>query len=352
MHERKSTRWSTEEVWNWYDEQDWPVGCNYVPSTAVNPTEMWQADTFDPETIDRELDWANSIGMNSVRVFLQYLVWEDDPDGLVDRMEEFLSIADRHGISTMFVFFDDVAFSGDEPYLGPQDDPIPDTHNSQWTPSPGHKRVRDRSYWPELEEYVRSIIDTFATDDRIICWDLYNEPGNSDMYPDSIPLVRESFAWAREAAPSQPVTAGCNWNPEMTELNEVANELSDVLSFHDYNELEVTRDRVDELAELDRPLLCTEWLARSRDNFVETHLSYYREQGIGCYTWGLVNGKLQTHLPWRTAQVSIAEAEEETETPDVWFHDLFHTDGTPYIEGEIETFREVTAQAAKHRAKK
>lgn len=349
MHERKSTRWSTDAVWNWYDEQGWPVGCNYVPSTAVNPTEMWQAATFDPETIDRELGWASSLGMNSVRVFLQYLVWEDDPDGLLDRMDEFLMIADRHGISTMFVFFDDVAFSGDEPYLGPQDDPLPDTHNSQWTPSPGHKRVRDRSYWPELEEYVRSIIDTFATDDRIICWDLYNEPGNSDMYPDSIPLVRESFAWARNAAPAQPVTVGCNWNPEMTELNEVANELSDVISFHDYNDLEITRDRVDELAELGRPLLCTEWLARSRDNFVETHLPYYREQGIGCYTWGLVNGKIQTHLPWRTAQVSIAEATKETETPDVWFHDLFHTDGTAYIETEIETFRDVTKQAAEQR---
>lgn len=336
-------RWSTEEAWNWYDEQDWLVGCNYLPSTAVNPTEMWLADSFDPETIDRELGWANAVGMNTVRVFLQYVVWEDDPEGLKRRMEEFLSIADKHGLTTMFVFFDDVAFSGDEPYLGPQKDPVPNTHNSQWTPSPGHERAVDRSTWPELAEYVRDIVSTFRADERVLIWDVYNEPGNSEMGQRTLPLLRESFSWVRAADPTQPVTAGVNWDPNRTEQNRIGSEHADVISFHDYSELEFTKERLADLEAYDRPLLCTEWLARTRDNHVRTHLPYYDERNIGCYTWGFVNGKTQTNLPWSTAQTSIAEAVEDEDT-DTWFHDVVHEDGTPYRQEEVDLFAEYTGR--------
>lgn len=336
-------RWSTEEAWNWYDEQDWLVGCNYLPSTAVNPTEMWLADSLDPETIDRELGWANAAGMNTLRVFLQYVVWEDDPAGLKQRMDEFLSIADRHGLTTMFVFFDDVAFSGEEPYLGPQNDPIPNTHNSQWTPSPGHERAVDRSAWPKLADYIRDIIDEFREDERVIIWDVYNEPGNSKMEQETLPLLRESFKWAREADPTQPVTAGVNWDPNRSKQNKIGSELADVISFHDYSDLEFTTERLESLEAYDRPLLCTEWLARTRDNHVRTHLPLYKERNIGCYTWGFVNGKIQTNLPWSTAQTSIAEAIEDEDT-NTWFHDLLHEDGTPYRRNEVELLVKYTGR--------
>ena len=85
----------------------WSFGCNFIPSTAINQLEMWQADTFDPETIDRELGWAAGIGMNLVRVYLHDLLWLDDKNGFLERMERFLEIASSHGIKAMFVFFDD-----------------------------------------------------------------------------------------------------------------------------------------------------------------------------------------------------------------------------------------------------
>jgi hypothetical protein len=336
-----TNRWSKEKAWNWYDKQDWLVGCNYLPSTAVNPTEMWLSESFDPETIDRELRWASAVGMNTARVFLQYLVWEDDPDGLKQRMDRYLDIADSHGISTMFVFFDDVGFSGDEPYLGPQKEPLPNTHNSQWTPSPGHKRAVDRTTWSQLADYVRDIVSAFRTDERVLIWDVYNEPGNSEMGEQTLPLLRESFDWVREADPTQPVTAGVNWDPNRTKQNQIGSEHADIVSFHDYSELSFTKERLDDLEEYDRPLLCTEWLARTRDNHVRTHLPYYKEKNIGCYTWGFVNGKTQTHLPWSTAQTSIAEAIEDEDT-DTWFHDVLHEDGTPYRPEEVKLFREYT----------
>ncbi|MEF8824817.1 MAG: cellulase family glycosylhydrolase [Halapricum sp.] len=334
-------RWTAEEAWDWYDDQDWLVGCNYVPSTAVNPTGMWQAETFDRETIDRELGWAADLSMNTLRVFLQYVVWEADPEGLKERMDRFLDIADRHGMTTMFVFFDDVAFSGKEPYIGPQDDPIPETHNSQWTPSPGHDIATEPDRWDGPREYVRDIVSTFRDDGRVLMWDVYNEPGNSDMDQQTLPLLRESFDWVRAEDPEQPVTAGVNWDPDREKQNRIGSENADVISFHDYSELSFTKERVERMQErYGRPLLCTEWMARPRDNTVETHLPYFRNEEIGCYTWGLVNGKTQTHLPWSTAQTSIAEAIDEEET-DVWFHDLLHGDGTPYRQSEVESLEQI-----------
>jgi len=87
------TRWEAGRAWRWYRALPWLCGFNYVPSTAINTTEMWQAETFDAQTIDRELGWAHSLGLNSCRVFLQYLVWEGDPEGFLARLERFLVLA-------------------------------------------------------------------------------------------------------------------------------------------------------------------------------------------------------------------------------------------------------------------
>jgi hypothetical protein len=83
-------RWTPERAHEWYAAQAWLVGCNFAPSTAINQLEMWQAETFDPETIDRELGWAKSIGFNTVRVFLHELPWQEDRVGYFERVDTFL----------------------------------------------------------------------------------------------------------------------------------------------------------------------------------------------------------------------------------------------------------------------
>ena len=204
----RDARWPKEKAQAWYAKVGAIRGCNYLPRTAVNMTEMWQADTFDPDTIDEELGWAQAAGYNSVRVFVQYLVWTDGPDGLKARMERFLHIADEHDIRVMFILFCDCAFAGKEPYLGPQDEPVPGVHNSGWVPSPGLKRVANRAVWPDLEKYVKDIVGHFSQDKRVLIWDLYNEPGNSALGSRSLPLAMAAFDWARAARPSQPLTTG------------------------------------------------------------------------------------------------------------------------------------------------
>ncbi|HUT32566.1 MAG TPA: cellulase family glycosylhydrolase [Planctomycetota bacterium] len=328
--EDAAERWTAEQARGWGERQPWIVGFNYVPSNAVNTTEMWQAETFDAALIGRELALAGDLGFNSTRVFLQYLVWKRDPEGLRKRLEQFVGIADRRGLSTMPVLFDDCAFAGKQPYLGKQDDPVPGVHNSAWTPSPGHQRVADKAVWPDLEQYVADLVGHFAADKRVVAWDLYNEPGNGGMGNKSLPLVRECFAWARKAKHTQPLTIGV-WTGGLADLNKAQLALSDVVSFHSYGNLVAVKAMVAGLRAHGRPILCTEWMARGMGSLPRTHLPFFKQEQVACYNWGLVNGKTQTHLPWGSKKGGPE--------PKPWHHDLLRRDLTPYDPQETEFIR-------------
>lgn len=326
-------QWTAERANKWYASIDPIRGCNYLPRTAVNSTEMWQAESFDPGAIAEELAWAGAAGFNSARVFHQFLVWRDDPAGLKQRIEQFLDIAAGKGIKAMFILFDDCAFAGVDPYLGKQDDPLPDVHNSGWTPSPGLKRVHDRAVWPELKDYVVDIVSSFADDERLLIWDLYNEPGNSDMGGSSLPLVEAAFAWSREAGAQQPLTTSIWRLHDDYEMSERILELSDVTSFHHYGATGV-ETIIQRCQAYGRPVICTEWLRRVVGQTVQLTLPIFARERIGWYNWGLVAGRTQTYLDWR----------RERNTPDnrTWQHDIFHADGAPYDQAEIELIRSFT----------
>ena len=100
--------WSEKQANEWYANRPWLVGSNYITSTAINELEMWQADTFDLATIDREFGWAEMLGMNTMRVFLHNLLWQQDSEGFVHRLEQFLQVADKHHIRILFVLLDSV----------------------------------------------------------------------------------------------------------------------------------------------------------------------------------------------------------------------------------------------------
>ncbi len=326
--------WPPERAWRWYAAQPWLCGCNYVPSNAINSTDMWQAETFSPEVISRELGWAADLGMNTCRVFVQYLVWESDPAGLKERFARFLAICRNCGMRVLPVLFDDCHFAGREPYLGPQDPPVAGVHNSGWTPSPGHLRVDDPASWPQLERYITDMVGSFAQDPDIVAWDLYNEPGVGTLVR-SLPLLEAVFAWARAAQPTQPLTS-CLWNQstEYDELHRVAARNSDVISFHDYNPMPQLGERIAELRSLGRPLICTEWMARITGSGFESHLPVFRREGVGCYCWGLVTGKTQTRYVWGS--------KPGTPEPELWLHDVLHADGQPYRQEEVDVIRALT----------
>jgi hypothetical protein len=334
-------RWDRDRAWAWYRQLPWIVGCNFIPSTASNQLELWQAETFDPQTIERELGLARSIGFNTVRVYLHDLLWQQDTEAFLARVDRFLAIAADHDIRAIVVFLDGVW--NNRAYLGPQDAPIPGVHNSRWVQSPTSPEVVEPAAWPRLRDYVQGVLARFGDDERVLMWDLYNEPGNEGLMGNALPLLREVVAWARAVDPSQPLTVG-NWNraEPFTELNRFGAANSDIITFHSYEDAQAVRQLIEQLERLDRPLICTEYLARTTDSHFRTHLPLFKQAGVGCISWGLVAGKTQTQYPWYSPPGGPE--------PAVWYHDIFRPDGSAYDPAEIELIRELTAEDANDRS--
>ena len=330
--------WTAARANAWYDELGWVSGSNFNPSSSINQLEMWQAATFDSAGIDRELGYAEDVGFNMMRVYLHYLPWEEDPAGFKARIDTYLAIAERRGIKTMFVLFDNCWYGDAE--LGPQPEPIPGFHNSGWLQCPRYAEVFDTTRWGVLEDYTRGIIDAYRDDARVAVWDLYNEPGANHRPYQITPLLTEVIRWARDENPSQPLTMGLWVHSEshiagMQPLMDLMRDNSDVITFHQYGGLEDLKQRVSDYASFGRPLIVTEYLARGNGNTFATHLPFMREHRVGAINWGLVTGKTQTMYSWG----SPLGAPE----PELWHHDIFRADGTPFAEHELEVIRAVNA---------
>jgi hypothetical protein len=334
-------RWSEAQANSWYAQQPWLVGSNYVPANAINQLEMWQAETFDPQQIDKELGWAEGLSMNTMRVFLHDLLWQQDQAGFEKRIDTFLSIADKHNIHPVFVLFDSCWEPA--PKLGPQHPPIPGVHNSGWVQSPGEPALKDPSQYARLKQYVTGIIRAFANDKRIVAWDVWNEPAEKQEVIELLPQV---FEWAREAHPSQPLTSGIyqglyfpGGKDKLTPVIEIQAAQSDIISFHNYAWPEDFEKQVVGLQQYHRPLICTEYMARSAGSTFDTVLPIAKKYRVSAINWGLVVGKSQTNLPWDSWERPFVKSQ-----PQIWFHDVFRADGTPYREREAEIIRELTGK--------
>jgi hypothetical protein len=344
-------RWSKSDAADWYGRQPWLTGANFIPADAINELEMWQAPTFDPAEIDRELGWAEDFRMNTMRVFLHDLAWKQDPEGFKQRVDRFLAIAARHHIKPVFVLFD--SCWDPDPVIGPQHRPIPGVHNSGWVQSPSRHDLLDPAEEGHLRAYVEDMVGAFGKDPRVLAWDVWNEPDNpgggsyenDKIYPARVARIAELlprvFAWARSRNPVQPLTSGVwngeDWSPgarALSAIQRVQLDQSDVISFHDYDWPETFERRVAQLRPYGRPLLCTEWMARGAGSTVDTILPIGRRENIGMINWGFVEGKIQTNLPWDSW-----ERPYTMRPPTIWFHDLLFPDGSPYRKREEEMFR-------------
>jgi hypothetical protein len=324
-------KWTSEKAADWYSVHDWMSGADFVPSTAINQLEMWQKESFDPETIDRELGYAEGIGFNTMRVYLHSLAYKADKEGFKSRINKYLEIADAHKIKTIFVFFDDVWDA--QPKIGKQPEPRLGTHNSGWVQDPGYPASIETENFPVLENYVKDIIETFANDQRILLWDLYNEPGNNGKGNESMALLKDVFKWAREVNPSQPLSAGL-WKWDLKDLNTFQALNSDIITYHSYNDPEKHKLIIELLKTHGRPMICTEYMARTRDSRFSNTLPLLKEENIGAINWGLVNGKSNTIYAWDTP---IDSGDEPIE----WFHDVFRKDGTAYRIDEVDLIKKL-----------
>ena len=327
--------WPVEKANEWYAKWDWLRGSDFIPSTAINQLEMWQAATFDPATIDKELGFAEGIGMNSMRVYLHHLAWQQDKEGFKKRVANYLDIAKKHKISTVFVFFDDC---WNPTYkAGKQPEPKPGIHNSGWVRDPGDLLYSNSTLTDTLEVYVKDILNTFKDDQRIVLWDLYNEPGNSGYGNKSMPLLKKVFEWARTVNPSQPLSVGV-WNLSLKELTDYQIKNSDITTYHNYGDVKDHQKWIDTLRSVSkRPLICTEYMARTRNSLFSNIMPLLKKENIGAYNWGLVAGKSNTIYAW---DMPIKDGRE----PKVWFHDIFYKDGKPYKQAEVDSIKMLTGK--------
>ena len=348
-------RWSEGRAAQWYSAQQWLVGSNYIPATAINELEMWQAETFDPATIEKELGLAEGLGMNTMRVFLHDLLWQQDAAGYRARIDQFLAIAARHRIKPLLVLFDSVW--DPNPKLGPQRAPTPGVHNSGWLQSPGAKPLQDPAEHPRLRTYVMGVAGAFGKDPRVLGWDIWNEPDNTNdsSYgkqepPNKVELVLallpQVFAWVREAGVEQPLTSGVwrgDWSADgkLTPMERIQLEQSDVISFHSYDDGQAFERRINSLKRYQRPILCTEYMARGNGSTFQGSLPIAKKYNVAAFNWGFVAGKTQTYLPWDSWQKPYVDRE-----PAIWFHEIFRQDGTPYRQDEVELIKTLTSSPA------
>lgn len=343
----RAYQWSAERAAAWFEKNGWIAGCNYIPAYAINQLEMWQAETFDLTEIDKELSWAASLGFNTVRVFLHHLLWEQDRVGFRYRIDQFLDVANKYGIKTMLVLFD--AVWDPNPKLGKQPEPKMNIHNSGWVQSPGFDVLNDVTRYDELRDYVQGIVQYFKNDERVLIWDLFNEPDNMNLasYKDdfyalhkaelSLQLLKKTINWVRVIDPIQPITAAPWQWVDMNNLSRIDQFMfthSDIVSFHCYEPKDKLEERIISLKQFGRPLLCTEYMARPFECTFQDVLPVLKKHNVGAYSWGLVSGKTQTHCAWDSWQ--------KPAHPELWFHDIFHADGTPYDSEEVEFLKEIT----------
>ncbi len=361
-------RWSEERSREWYADLPWLVGCNFLPSTAINQVEMFQPETFDPGTIRRELGWARDLGLNTLRVYLHDILWSGEiREGVQASFEAFLDICESLGMRCIIVFFDDCHWDHTIK-LGKQHPRITDVHNSGWLKSPGRELLQayqdgtipddDRA---RLKGYVQGILERYGDDPRILMWDIYNEPN----LPATKTLLEDAWRWAREIDPSQPLT-GCHYGagPDYAAFHS---EQSDVLSYHCYNSTQ-QQANIDELRRMHpgRPIICTEYMGRPDSTFQQC-LPILKENNVGAINWGLVNGKSGTVWRWpsqRAINEIVAKPDwtmnqielshgfdqpapgENYPEPELWFHDIFRVDGTPFDPEDVAFIRRMTG--AKH----
>jgi len=349
----QSQKWTEEKANDWYSHQSWLVGSNYIPAYADNQLEMWQSDTFDIDRINLELGWAESLGMTTMRVFLHDLLWKQDPGGFRRRIDKFLTVAKRHRIRPIFVIFD----SCWDPYpaVGIQPKPRPGVHNSRWLQSPGAAALKDPRQYDRVLEYATNVVLAFADDDRILAWDVWNEPDNTNdsSYgkvepPNKVELVQallpRVFAYVRAGRPTQPLTSGLwkgDWSSpdKLSPIEKIQIEQSDFISFHNYGKPEEFEKRIQSLQQYHRPILCTEYMARPQGSTFQSILPVAKKYNVAAINWGFVAGRTQTWLPWDSWQHAYVDHQ-----PPVWFHDIFQASGKPYSETEVAFIRDILAQ--------
>lgn len=348
--------WTKEEAREWYDALPWLRGCNFIGSDCANRIDQWQSYRMDEHmnTADREMAACEKLGMNTVRLIVEFDVWAQEPEAFMRCLEGYLGLAERHHLAVMLVLANEAVLCRGEKYtpralgeqkyaLGYHQGRFPLTEAEKAKP-PVHP-LETGEWRQRYLDMVHEVVRKCARDKRVICWNVYNEPGIL-LGDRAEPLVRLLFDAVRAEDPIQPLCAdvwriwkGADDGVPQTKTEKTALALSDVISIHTYSRYEKVVLQIEAFKKHGRPVLVTEWLNRiSHNNVAEIYPLFYLEK-IANWCWGCVAGKTQTYEPWDT----LWEQYDSGTSPDLdftkWQHDIFRPSLHPYDPHETELMR-------------
>ena len=356
--------WTKEQAWAWYNSKPWIRGCNFMGSDCANRIERWQEHKFEEklETADREFALMASIGFNSIRLILEFQVWDRQHDSFMEHLERYLETAHKYGISTMLVLSNELEVRGNtfEPAVFGEQPWLLGYHGGRKPVGIGHGddcRYHFLDYPDAAGRYycmVEEVISKYRNDERVLVWNLMNEPGNG-RGSKSLKHLKKFFEIGRRIDPIQPLCAdvwrGMVNGKATTEIEQYALDNSDIISYHCYENFEKSILHIQQIKSLGRPAMNTEWLNRCKGNNVMELFPLFYLENIGCYNWGFVAGKYQTSEPyagiWDTFE---KEGYDHPTSWDVtkWMHDLYRLGGRfPYDPKEIALIQRITAYADK-----
>lgn len=349
-------KWSKERIWKWYDNRPWIRGCNYMSADCANRIDQWQEYGFEERfaTTENEFLLMSKLGYNSIRIIPEFFVWLKEHDGFMERFERYIALANQNGISCMVVLGNDCCPPKEEAlnrmYLGEQ--------HVDWGYHGGRK-ISQHSYFdgagysvldkPEYAakyyEFVEEIVEKYKNDERIIIWDVFNEPGNSKRYSMSLPHMEKFIQIIRSINPIQPITIGI-WSQvtnfeKLTDIEKYGLENSDIISYHNYASYEDNIYEIKLLKKYERPIFNTEWLNRCGGNSIEELFPLFYLEKIGCYNWGFVAGKYQTYEPHNSIWQSFENNPDDFDTYDFtkWLHDIYRPSHRPYNPKETKLIK-------------
>lgn len=361
MEKLQKGQWTKEKAWKWYNSMPWIRGFNGLPSNCVNRIAMWQEYNHKEvfEQIEREFILAKETGFNCVRAVIQFEVWYYEHDSFMDNLEEYFCLADKHGLMVMLVLGNDCTV--------PKDHFIPVKFGEQkvdWGYHSGIKKgphaggydqtgyclLDEDEFRDKHFEMVDELARKYAKDERLFVWDVWNEPGNGNRGMKSAEAMKKYFEIIRSYDQIQPLTADCWWvNQERKpkdEIQTLAVELSDIITFHSYNPAWIMVEIIEGLSEYGRPLINNEWLNRLDGCNVADVLPLLYAKRVGSLHWGLMAGFSQTYEPYGSY---YSEYIKENSNVDLtkWQHDIYRFNGLPYDKKEIEIFKSICAFADK-----
>ena len=353
-------KWSVERINKWYDAHAWIRGCNYMSADCANRIDQWQSEGFEErfETTKTEIKLMKELGFNSVRLIPEFIVWDEEHDSFFERFDRYLDLLWEHGISSMVVLANDCMPPKNDawkaPKLGPQ--------HTDWGYHGGRKNSQhgvfnavgyhvldDEETAVKYFEMVREIVTRYKDDERIIIWDVYNEPGNSNRRELTPKNLKKIFEICREIDPSQPLTCA-TWSGDGENVPEVEKfglENSDIITYHNYSTFEEHIRVINHLKKLGRPIMNTEWLARCTSNTVFDNFPVFFLERIGCYNWGFVAGKYQTYEPYEAHWKWYYSDKNANVDFTKWFHDLYRPSLRPYDPRETELIKRFCTLADK-----